>query len=115
MGYTTGLSWPINCKHTRGTTGPASAEFTPGGLYVYIYGNFSDILLGLADKVGEVTNAAGEWVYLNDFQSVKLSDILTNASSNDTDNDGLTDEQELGTSVEMNMLPHIGLLAALGL
>lgn len=81
-----------------------------GGLYGYIYGNFSDILLGLADKVGQVTNTGGEWVFLDDFQAVKLSDTLANASVNDTDNDGLTDAQELGTSTEKDMLPYISAL-----
>lgn len=77
------------------------------GLYGYIYGNFSDILLRLADKVGEATNTGGEWVFLNDFQAVKLSDTLANAATNDTDKDGLTDAEELGTSVEKNMIPYI--------
>lgn len=80
---------------------------TTGGLYGYIYGNFSDILLQLADKVGEITNADGEWVFLDDFQAVKLSDTLDNASFNDTDEDGLTDEYELGTSIVVDMLPYI--------
>lgn len=78
-----------------------------GGLYGYIYGNFSDILLSLAEKVGEVTNTGGEWAFLNDFQAVKLSDTIANASINDTDNDGVSDAQELGTSVEKDMLSYI--------
>lgn len=68
------------------------------GLYGHIYGSFSSLLLQLAEKVGEATNADGEWVLLNDYQVVKLSDTLENASANDTDEDGLTDEEELGTS-----------------
>ena len=77
------------------------------GLYGYIYGNFSDILLQLAEKVGETTNEDGEWVFLNDFQAVKLSDTLENASTNDTDGDGLKDAQELGSSRVVDMLPYI--------
>lgn len=77
------------------------------GLYGYIYGDFSDILLQLADKIGEMTNADGEWVFLDDFQAVKLSDTLDHANFNDTDGDGLTDAQELGTSVVVDMLPYI--------
>ena len=77
------------------------------GLYGYIYGNFSDILLQLAEKVGEVTNQDGEWVFLDDFQAVKLSNTLDNANSHDTDDDGLVDAQELGTSVVVDMLPYI--------
>lgn len=78
-----------------------------GGLFGYINGNFSDILLQLADKVGKTTNEGGEWVFLNDFQAVKLSDALANASTNDTDKDGLTDAQELGESIEKDMMPYI--------
>ena len=77
------------------------------GLFGYIYGDFSNILLQLAEMVGEETNADGEWVFLDDFQAVKLSDTLDNATSNDTDDDGLTDAQELGTSVVKDMLPYI--------
>jgi len=81
------------------------------GLYGYIYGNFSDILLGLADKVGEVTNTGGEWVFLSDFQAVKLSDTLDNSGYNDTDSDGLSDAAELGSSVEVDMTQYIAILA----
>ena len=77
------------------------------GLYGYIYGNFSEILLQLAEKVGEATNEDGEWVFLNDFQAVKLSNTLDNANTNDTDGDGLKDAQELGTSTVVDMLPYI--------
>lgn len=80
------------------------------GLYANIRGNFSEILLGLADKVGESTNAGGEWVFLEDYQAIKLSDTLDNASTNDTDGDGLTDAQELGTSVIKDMVSFIELL-----
>ena len=78
-----------------------------GGLFGYIYGDFSNILLQLAEMVGEETNADGEWVFLDDFQAVKLSDTLDNASTNDTDGDDLKDAQELGTSRVVDMLPYI--------
>lgn len=80
---------------------------TTGGLYGYIYDNFSNTLLQLANKIGELTNADGEWVFLEDFQAVKLSDTLENASTNDTDEDGLTDAKELGTSRTIDLLPYI--------
>ena len=83
---------------------------TTDGLYGYIYGNFSDILLKLAEKVGEKTNEDGEWVFLSDYQAVKLSDTLENASTNDTDDDNLSDAQELGTSTTKNMLNYISCL-----
>ena len=78
-----------------------------GGLYGYIYGNFSNILLKLADMVGQETNAGGEWVLLNDFQAVKLSDTLENAETNDTDGDGYSDAKELGTCKEVDMRNYI--------
>ena len=80
------------------------------GLYASIYGNFSTTLLKLADKVGERTNAGGEWVFLDDFQAVKLSDTLEHAAVNDTDGDGLTDAEELGVSKTVIMLPYIARL-----
>ena len=77
------------------------------GLFGYVYGDFSEILLQLADKVGEITNADGEWVFLDDFQAVKLSDTLENAATNDTDDDGYSDAKELGESKEVNMMHYI--------
>jgi hypothetical protein len=83
---------------------------TTGGLYANIKSDFSNVLLELADKVGEVTNAGGEWVFLDDFQAVKLGDALANAATNDTDGDGLTDAQELGARAIVDMLPYISAL-----
>jgi hypothetical protein len=81
------------------------------GLYGDIAGDFGELLLGLADKIGDITNADGAWVFLDDFQAVKLSDTLANAAANDTDADGLTDAQELGARAEADMLPYIRSLA----
>lgn len=77
------------------------------GLYGYIYGDFSKILLQLADMVGKTTNAGGEWVMLSDYQTVKLSDTLENAVTNDTDGDGYSDAKELGISKEVDMSEYI--------
>lgn len=73
------------------------------GLYGYIHGNFSAILLQLANLVGEATNDGGEWVFLDDYQAVKLSDTLENAETNDTDHDGYSDAKELGTCEEVDL------------
>lgn len=81
------------------------------GLYGFIYDSFSEILLRLAEKVGEITNADGEWVFLSDFKAVKLSDTLDNAATNDSDGDNLFDAQELGRSVVVDMAPYIRRLA----
>ena len=74
-----------------------------GGLYGYIYGNFSDILLGIAKKVGEDTNDGGDWVLLDDYNVVQLKDKISKIGSTDSDSDGLTDEYELGTKTEVDM------------
>lgn len=74
-----------------------------GGLYGYIYGDFSTILLQLSDMVGKTTNAGGQWVMLSDYQTVKLSATLENAATNDTDGDGYSDAKELGISKEVDM------------
>ena len=79
------------------------------GLFGDIYGDFSEILLKLADKIGKKTNS-GDWVILDDYSTVKLSKKLSEIDHNDTDRDGLTDAQELGESVEKNMDEYINLL-----
>lgn len=80
-----------------------------GGLYGYIYGNFSDILLGLADKIGEITNQ-GEWVFLDDFQGVRLAPE-GDANYGDTDGDGIEDYTELGDKATRSMKDWINFLA----
>ena len=79
-----------------------------GGLYGYIYGNFSDILLGLADKIGEVTNQ-GEWVFLDDYQAVRLASEGAD-NYGDTDGDGIADDKELGAKETRSMVPYIAAL-----
>lgn len=81
-----------------------------GGIYGYIYGDFSTLLLLLAEMVGEETNAGGEWVFLDDFRAVQLKDTLENATVTDSDKDGLTDAKELGESTTVNMKPYINSL-----
>ena len=88
----------------------AALTETTGGLAGFIYDDFSDILLQLANMVGTETNSSGEWVFLDDFQAVKLSDILEHAESNDTDNDGYSDAMELGESKTVLMLMYINAL-----
>lgn len=79
------------------------------GIFGNINENFSDILLRLADKIGKKTNT-GDWVLLDDYSAVKLSNKLSEIDHNDTDRDGLTDAQELGESVEESMDEYINLL-----
>ncbi|MBD5089968.1 MAG: VWA domain-containing protein [Clostridiales bacterium] len=75
------------------------------GVFGNINGNFSEELLKLAEKIGDVVND-GSWVLLNDFQYVKINSIdITDGT--DTDGDGLTDAEELGEEVETDLTPYI--------
>lgn len=75
------------------------------GVFGNINGNFSEELLKLAEKIGNVVND-GSWVLLNDFQHVKLNTTdITDGT--DTDGDGLTDAEELGEEVEIDLAPYI--------
>lgn len=49
-------------------------------------------------------------VYLDDFQIIKLTKSIEEADTNDSDGDGLTDKEELGTQIQRNMYPYIKLL-----
>jgi len=75
---------------------------TTDGLYANIRENFSIILLGLANKIGEVTNK-GDWVLLSDYQAVRLDGTIAEITTNDSDDDRLTDKQELGHSSEKDL------------
>jgi len=73
------------------------------GLYGYIYGNFSEVLLGLADKIGIATNEDGDWVLLKNYEAVQLSGKIDEIAKIDSDNDGLTDKQELVSTKEVDL------------
>lgn len=74
------------------------------GVYANIYGNFSDVLMQLADKIGEIVND-GTWVVLSDYQFVKLEKPLEEGG--DSDNDGVIDSEELGDRVTSDLTPYI--------
>ena len=79
------------------------------GVFGYMSEGIDKILLRLANKIGKQTNS-GDWVILDDYTAVKLSNKLSEIDHNDTDRDGLTDAQELGESVEESMDEYINLL-----
>ena len=79
------------------------------GVFGYMSEGIDKILLRLANKIGKQTNS-GDWVILDDYSTVKLSNKLSEIDHNDTDRDGLTDAQELGESVEESMDEYINLL-----
>lgn len=79
------------------------------GVFGYMSEGIDKILLRLANKIGKQTNT-GDWVILDDYSTVKLSNKLSEIDHNDTDRDGLTDAQELGESVEESMDEYINLL-----
>lgn len=71
---------------------------TTDGIFADIYGNFSNELIKLADKIGETVND-GSWVLLSDYQYIKLEDEVAPTNGVDTDGDGVSDYIELGTKV----------------
>lgn len=76
-----------------------------GGVFGNIRGNFKAILLELAGKIGEIVND-GSWVLLSDYQFIKLDKPLDN-SGYSSDNDSLSDIQELGEQTVSNVKPYI--------
>lgn len=75
-----------------------------GGFYANIYENFSDILMQLADKIGEVVND-GTWVILSDYQFIKLNQPLK--ENGDSDGDHKSDQGELGEKIKSDITPYI--------
>ena len=80
------------------------------GLWGYIYGNFSSILLALADKIGSITND-GVWILLDTFQACKL--VAPLSERKDTDGDGIADIDELISLYEIDMTQRIQKLLSL--
>lgn len=71
------------------------------GVYGDVYGNFSNVLIELSDKIGELVND-GRWVILSDYQYVKL-DRTVGDDGYSTDSDKLSDKEELGTRKEIDL------------
>lgn len=76
-----------------------------GGVFGNIYGDFKSVLLQLADNIGEIVND-GSWVLLSDYQFVKLGQPLGD-SDYSSDEDSLSDVEELGEKVESDVTPYI--------
>ena len=81
-----------------------------GGFYANIYENFSDILMQLADKIGEVVND-GTWVILSDYQFIKLNQPLK--ENGDSDGDHKSDQGELGEKIKSDITPYINWVLSL--
>ncbi len=75
------------------------------GVFGNIYGNFSEVLLGLADKIGGIVND-GSWVILSDYQYVKLNKPVA-VDSGDSDGDSVSDYEELGKAVKQDITPFL--------
>ena len=71
-----------------------------GGVFGDIFGNFSNVLLGLADMIGG-TAQEGYWVMLDNFGMVRLDGPPR--ENHDTDGDGLLDREELGEPLRIDM------------
>ena len=72
-----------------------------GGIFANIYGDFGNELLALADMIGGEVNE-GNWILLNDYQYIALRNPLA-ADSGSTDNDGLSDWEELEAPVQKEL------------
>ena len=75
------------------------------GVFGDINSDFNQILLSLANKIGEIVND-GSWVTLNDYQLIKLGHPLDD-SGYDTDSDNVSDKDELGTETNKNLSYYI--------
>lgn len=69
------------------------------GAYLNIYGDFSIELSEIADEISEVVIDDGEWIFLSGPTNhiVKLGSKLDASSDYDTDEDGISDVDELGS------------------
>jgi hypothetical protein len=77
------------------------------GLYGYIYSNFSDILLQLADVIGTETHKGGDWIILDDYSVVQLKGSIEEITTIDSDEDGLKDSEELIEKKTIDLKPLI--------
>ena len=80
------------------------------GLYGYIYSNFSDILLQLADVIGTETHKGGDWIILDDYSVVQLKGSIEEITTIDSDEDGLKDSEELIEKKTVDLKPLIALV-----
>ena len=90
-------------------TGYQSLYESTGGIYANIYDDFSDVLMSLAELIGETTSE-GTWVILqHGFKYVRLNlpEVPEAGSTADSDGDGLTDYAELGDSTTVDLTPFI--------
>jgi len=92
------------CTICRGEQNYTELYKGTDGLYAYINGNFNNILLEFADKIGKATTDA-TMIILDDYEAVRLPAPLS--EGRDTDGDGLTDRQELDTSSDVSILKFI--------
>ena len=85
-----------------GYKGDYESVFTQtGGVYANISGDFSSELLKIADNIGNNTSD-GYWVMLRGCKYAKLKENPETGNA-DTDEDGLTDKEELGEKKEFNV------------
>ena len=82
--YTDLYSYKLNSKNQNGT-------------YANIYADFDVTLSNFADTITEEVDP-GSWALLGNLKYVKLSSLNWETNGNDTDGDGRTDKQELGTA-----------------
>ena len=76
---------------------------------VYQQGFVNELYQFILSKLNKKTT---DTVFLDDYQIIKLTKPVEEADTNDSDGDGLTDKEELGTQVQRNLYQYIKQLLA---
>lgn len=82
------------------------------GVFANIYGNFSEELLKIADKIGEKVNE-GTWVLLNDYQYIKLNGPVSSTEEVHSDGDGISDYEELGELINRPITTFVKIMCSI--
>lgn len=76
----------------------------------------ADTAINPNDNTSSTAASDGNWVLLSDYQYVKLNGPVSQSSGTDSDGDGVSDYDELGTPVQEDLTPSINqLLQAYGI
>lgn len=77
-----------------------------GGVFGNINGDFKSVLMTMAENIEEIVND-GSWVILSDYQFIKLGQPLDPVSSFSSDDDSISDADELGKKTTKDVKPFI--------
>ncbi len=96
------------------TSGSYQNDYRPvyektGGMYANIYSNFSDVLMQLSELIGEETSDGNWYILKHGYRYVKIPFD----TDGDCDDDGLSDEKELGKAETVDVTAFVKFLLAL--